>query len=154
MHCHCQDQSLKAEQNTTHAVTRHMMNSAKQATATITDQYCTMSIEPTMISLSLPTPTPQAISTHHQPFLVPKIDVPPPQPIILTLKETLNKIGHISKILYSNHIDKPAPGTSEHPATPLSDVYASHDPNTSAFGELVLIDQDAISDPSDGHYLV
>jgi len=154
MHCHCQDQSLKAEQNTIHAVAGHMMNSAKQATAIITDQYCTMSVEPTMIPLSLPTATPQAISTHHQPFSGPKMDVPSPQPVTLILKETLNKIRHISKVLHSNHINKPAPGTSERPATPLSDVHASHDPNAPTFGELIPMDQDAIGDSDNDHYLV
>jgi len=78
-----------------------------------------------MIPLSLPTPIPQAISTHHQLFPVPKMDVPPPQPVTLTLKETLYKIGHIPKVLHSNHIDKPAPSTRKRPATPLSDVYTS-----------------------------
>ena len=154
MHRHRQDQSLKAEQNAIRAVAGHMMNSAKRATATITDQYRTMSVEPTMIPSSSPTPTPQAISTHHQPFPVPKMDLPPPQPVASTSKEALDKIGRIPKVPRSNHIDEPAPGASERPATPLSDVHTSHDPNAPAFGELVPMDQDAIGDPDDGHYSV
>jgi len=80
------------------------------------------------------------------------MDLPPPQPVASTSKETLDKIGRIPKVPCSDHIDEPAPGASERPATPLSDVHASHDPNAPAFGEPVPMDQDAIGDPDDGHY--